>query len=72
MKTGGYARTVGSCDLYVRPLFSDQVFENLEAVYALGLIEFVDLGAMGVKLRRYAPRVKGDWAWAEKLNKKVY
>ena len=47
MKTGGYARTVGSCDLYVRPLFCDQVYENLEAVYALGL-----LGALPAEQRQ--------------------
>jgi hypothetical protein len=69
MKTGGYARNVGSSDLYVRSLPSIESLGNLELIAAAGLIEYVDLPAMGVKMKRYAPRINNNWAWADKLNK---
>jgi hypothetical protein len=67
MKTGGYARNVGSSDLYVRPSSRIESLGNLELIAAAGLIEYVDLDAMGVKMKRYAPRVKDNWSWASRV-----
>jgi hypothetical protein len=67
MKTGGYARNVGPSALPLCTLPRDQVLANLGNVFELGLIEYVDLDAMGVKLKRYAPRVKDDWSWASRV-----
>ena len=67
MKTGGYAGIVGRSDLYVRPLSSDEVMVNLGLIVDAGLVQYVDLAAMGVKMKRYTPRVKDDWAWADRV-----
>ena len=50
MKTGGYGRVVGRCDLPVCTLSSDEVLVNLRLVAAVGLLKYVDLEAMGVRL----------------------
>ena len=41
--------------------------DNLELICSAGLIKYVDLKAMGVKMKRFTPRVPDTWAWADRL-----